>query len=232
MELLKTAMHHWLQQVVLVTDYSPNTQGVLEAVRQLVMWRRVLSFPKRRPVVFGCAFSCAKTAFADFLVQRYVEDTPISEIDTRRMTVFGLFGLTYLGAWQYFLYVKCFPRWFPAAAPFAAKSFRAKLSDNVGKITVLKQVAVDQFVHHPVLYFPCFYLLKEMLESGDPTRAWPKLRDNFTTDVVELWKVWIPAFIVNFSFCPMWGRVPFVACVSLGWTMLFSYMRGRPEDDK
>ena len=32
MELLKTAMHHWLQQVVLVTDYSPNTQGVLEAV--------------------------------------------------------------------------------------------------------------------------------------------------------------------------------------------------------
>jgi hypothetical protein len=39
----------------------------------------------------------------------------------------------------------------------------------------------------------------------------------------------MPAFIINFSFMPMWGRIPFVASVSLGWTMLLSIMRGAPQ---
>ena len=55
-----------------------------------------LSFPRRRPVIFGLGFSCAKTSFADFLVQRYVEKR--EEIDLKRNLTFGLFGLGYLGA--------------------------------------------------------------------------------------------------------------------------------------
>ncbi len=59
---------------------------------------RVLTFPKRRPVLFGVGFSATKTSFADFLVQRYVEKR--EEIDLKRNLTFGLFGLGYLGAWR------------------------------------------------------------------------------------------------------------------------------------
>jgi hypothetical protein len=57
---------------------------------------RAATFPKRHPVLFGLGFSCSKTSFADFLVQRYVEKR--EELDWRRNLTFGLFGLGYLGA--------------------------------------------------------------------------------------------------------------------------------------
>ena len=62
----------------------------------LALAQRVLSFPKRRPFVFGVGFSAAKTSFADYLVQRYVEKR--DEIDLKRNLTFGIFGLGYLGA--------------------------------------------------------------------------------------------------------------------------------------
>ena len=57
---------------------------------------RMATFPKRRPVLFGLGFSCSKTSFADFLVQKYVEKR--EELDVKRNLAFGLFGLGYLGA--------------------------------------------------------------------------------------------------------------------------------------
>lgn len=44
--------------------------------------------------------------------------------------------------------------------------------------------------------------------------------------MLALWKVWVPATIVNFSFMPMHARIPFVAGVSLVWTCILSAMRG------
>jgi hypothetical protein len=66
------------------------SRGVAAALETL------LSFPKKKPLVFGLGFSCVKTSFADFLVQRYVEKR--EELDVRRNLTFGLFGLGYLGA--------------------------------------------------------------------------------------------------------------------------------------
>ena len=34
---------------------------------------------------------------------------------------------------------------------------------------------------------------------------------------------------VNFWLMPLWGRIPFVAGVSLGWTAIISAMRGKPR---
>ena len=45
------------------------------------------------------------------------------------------------------------------------------MQDTEGQRVVLAQVALDQFVHHPLLYFPAFYCLKEGMESGDPLRG-------------------------------------------------------------
>ena len=46
------------------------------------------------------------------------------------------------------------------------------------------------------------------------------------TDLAYNWAIWGPAHMINFAFCPMHYRVPFVALVSLGWTMILSFMRG------
>ena len=62
--------------------------------------------------------------------------------------------------------------------------------------------------------------------------AVPRVRtQNMREDCIVCWTTWIPAFLVNFSVMPMWGRVPFVAAVSFGFTTYFSFLRGGPSDD-
>ena len=49
-------------------------------------------------------------------------------------------------------------------------------------------------------------------------------------DLRVCWCTWIPAFLFNFSVCPLWARIPFVATVSMGFTTYFSFLRGRPQE--
>ena len=56
-----------------------------------------------------------------------------------------------------------------------------------------------------------------------------KYRNNVWEDCKICWQTWVPAFLFNFSVCPLWARIPFVACVSLGFTTYFSFLRGRPQ---
>lgn len=53
-----------------------------------------------------------------------------------------------------------------------------------------------------------------------------KDRKNMKDDLIALWKIWVPATVINFAFMPMHARIPFVACVSLLWTCILSAMRG------
>ena len=123
---------------------------------------------------------------------------------------------------------------FPSVAGFVAKPLRARLADREGMVNVLKQVGLDQFIHHPFVLFPAFYCVKEFIERGTlagdavPT-ALQKYRKNCAEDCKICWQVWIPAFLVNFSICPLWMRVPFVAGVSFGFTTYFSFLRGAPQ---
>ena len=54
-------------------------------------------------------------------------------------------------------------------------------------------------------------------------------RSNAWQDLPACWSVWVPAFLVNFSVCPMWARIPFVSVVSVGWISYWSFMRGEAE---
>mmetsp|Transcript_30328 Transcript_30328/g.66513 ORF Transcript_30328/g.66513 Transcript_30328/m.66513 type:complete len:419 (-) Transcript_30328:464-1720(-) len=182
---------------------------------------------KTHPFKFGCIFSCAKTSFSDWLVQTAIEKR--EQIDWRRNSTFALFGLVYLGGIQYALYVPVFGRLFPTAAAFAAAPLSAKLSDFTGIRRMLSQVFLDQFVHHPIMYFPAFYSLKEVVNGGTPQMGIEKYRKNCTEDLLALWKLWVPSMIINFTFMPMYGRIPWVATTSLLWTCILSYMRGGAE---
>ena len=122
-----------------------------------------------------------------------------------------------------------------------------------GVNNVLKQVALDQLLHHPFFFFPAFYTLKTAMDSDFTLTVGEAFRKgavetyfgfgegitgNIWEDLPALWQIWVPAFLFNFSFCPNWLRIPFVAAVSFGFTMVLSVMRGAPaeegaiEDDK
>lgn len=196
------------------------------------LWNQAKSIPLQYPFAFGVILSGFKTSFSDLLVQKVVERK--EKVDWKRNAAFAAFGFVYLGGVQYTLYVPVFGRLFPNAARFAAKPLRQKLQDVRGMWQLLAQTFCDQCVHHPLMYFPAFYVTKELVmgpsnnESGQPEigRVLNEYRQNMKEDLLALWKIWVPATLFNFAFMPMHLRIPFVAGVSLLWTAVLSAMRG------
>jgi len=190
------------------------------------MWKHLSRIPIKHPLAFGVGISTFKTSASDLLVQVVVEQK--ETIDWKRNAAFATFGCFYLGGVQYAIYVPIFGRLFPNAAKFAAKPIREKVKDVKGIAALCGQVFLDQFVHHPLLYFPVFYGTREMVMSDEPNlkRCLDTYRENMTEDLSALWKVWVPSTFVNFAFMPMWARVPWVAGTSLLWTCILSTMRG------
>lgn len=186
----------------------------------------ILRFAKSRPFLFGMGYSLIKTSGCDLMVQKVVEKR--ETIDWKRNMAFGTFGLLYLGGVQYVIYVPLFSRLFPNAAAFSAKTISQKLADAKGIRDLFSQVFLDQMVHHPLMYFPVFYMIKDFVTSDapNPVRAVTEYSHNVKEDLVALWKVWIPSTFLNFAFMPMWARIPWVASTSLIWTCILSAMRG------
>ena len=171
-------------------------------------FRNLLSFPSRHPFVFGVSLTAVKTGTVDLLVQKYAEKR--EQIDWCRNAVFVTFGITYMGAWQYLLFVKIMPKLVPGAASFAAKGIADKLRDGPGVRGLLIQTFVENGINNPLLYFPIFYTIKEFLEGeGNVETAMIKWRKNMWEDLRAIWAVWVPAQLINFAFSPMWFRLGF-----------------------
>jgi predicted amino acid-binding ACT domain protein len=190
-------------------------------------WTQAKSIPMKYPMAFGIVLSGFKTSFSDLMVQKVIERK--EKVDWKRNAAFAAFGFVYLGGVQYMIYVPFFGRVFPAASAFAAKPLAQKVKDVKGMMQLTAQVFLDQCVHHPVLYFPAFYCTKELVmnsEKPDFARVLSEYRQNIKEDLQALWKIWVPAMFFNFSFMPMHLRIPFVAGVSLLWTMVLSATRG------
>jgi len=171
---------------------SPAAQSIVS---------KATSIPAKYPFAFGVIFSGCKTSFSDLLVQKVVERR--EHVDWRRNGAFAMFGFFYLGGVQYTLYVPIFSRLFPNAASFALKPLAQKFKDTKGIIAVLAQTFIDQCVHHPLLYFPVFYCTKELVVSnGQPDfrRCLQEYRHNMSEDLQALWKIWVPATMINFAF--------------------------------
>eukprot|EP00873_Tetraselmis_striata_P025618 jgi/Tetstr1/445882/TSEL_003520.t1 len=71
----------------------------------------VLAFPKAQPFAFNIMIATVKTSIADLITQTTIEQK--SEIDWKRNGVFVVFGMLYLGGFQYWLQVNMFRKWFP-----------------------------------------------------------------------------------------------------------------------
>lgn len=198
--------------------------------------RSITSFPKRHPVIFGAVFTSSKTIAADIFVQTQIEEKKWSEIQWRRTAVFATFGFFYMGIAQYGVYVKFLAgRCFPNAANYAAKGIRAKIKDVRGTRDLILQVAFDQLFHIPFMFYPVYYVIKEVLHTDLSAsdiqtpfifRALGHWRTNFYDDMKTSWMIWWPCNMINFGFMPMHMRVPFMAVCSFVFCVCISVARG------
>ena len=188
--------------------------------------------PKNHPWKFGLIFSLFKTSFADLLAQCFLEKR--ETIDWKRNATFATFGCFYLGGVQYFLYVPVFTRLFPHTKKFSELPWRQKFQDMKGCAGAAAQVFLDQFVHHPLMYFPVFYTVKELVTKEKPDVYNAVVNEYFGTNIVEdvkaLWKIWLPTTCISFFFLPLWMRIPWSASTSALWTVILSFMRGGSSD--
>ena len=192
--------------------------------------RRAAAVPVAHPLAFGMVFTGAKTALADWMVQKCIEER--EQLDRRRTLSFGVYGLLYLGGFQWWLYCRACPKWFPGTAEFVAKPLRARLRDTWGQRQVLKFWCFDQFVYGPLLYWPAFYVIKECVQGGGDIRAALQLyRRNATEDVYAGIQFWGPVAAINYTVMPMYARIPFVGAVSLVWCCILSFRRGRGAEE-
>eukprot|EP00931_Biecheleriopsis_adriatica_P030850 TRINITY_DN18131_c0_g1_i2.p1 TRINITY_DN18131_c0_g1~~TRINITY_DN18131_c0_g1_i2.p1 ORF type:complete len:240 (+),score=34.32 TRINITY_DN18131_c0_g1_i2:75-722(+) len=180
------------------------------------LWARSEGIRKliaKRPLAFAVLLTGAKTCAADILVQRVLEKK--TEIDWRRNAVFTIFGLGYLGAFQYVLYSRWFPVWFP----------------GTGARTTASCVVFDQTVNTGLWYYPLFYVVQDCvmnnsMKADNVVEGGKRYCRNICDDMMNCWKLWVPAQIVNFSLVPLHLRAPYAAVVSFLWTCILSSLRG------
>ena len=174
---------------------------------------RVNEAMRRQPLLTSIVVTGAKAAAADLMIQAVVEKR--ARVDERRVATFGLFGATYQGCVQYFLFNHVLEWWRPG------RSVRA----------VALKIAATNFCLDPVLFFPVFYSLREMLATGElgahtVTAALAKYRENVFEDLRNSWGVWFPCHAVTYGLMPLHLRMPWVALVSFSYVGLLSFTRG------
>jgi hypothetical protein len=86
------------------------------------------------------------------------------------------------GAFQYFFYTRVLT---PVTQPIT------KVMGHIASSPI--KVFLDQGLHHPFCYFPCFYYLKYSLVQGDDASvAFEKYREELWPNCQALWKIWVP----------------------------------------
>lgn len=175
----------------------------------------------RHPTIVAGTSVSLRYMIGDLLVQKVTTD---EDIDPVRTLLFGTFGMAYASTIGYTVYNRL----------YACRLF-------VGR--PLLTAAVDVVTHMPLLYFPAFYIIREMalcpdrrliteqplslIKSGLATA-----RQNSFDDIKAGVGFWFPCHVVNFMFFPLHLRQPIMAFVGLAWAMLLSTMRGSKADLK
>jgi hypothetical protein len=207
------------------------------------VWEEILTFPERRPRVFNVMLATFKTWFADVIVQlseRSRASTAGAEwsFDWRRSSAFAVFGCVYIGLIQWMFYISIFSMLCPNAIRFANEPWDEKVLDHAGRVDLVKQVCYDNFMLETLIYFPIFYVVKEVMRAGragfnaeTARNGLLRYLSNFKEDNMACWAVWVPADFAIFA-APMWMRMPLDHLVSFGWTMLLSHLRGGASCEK
>jgi hypothetical protein len=69
---------------------------------------------------------------------------------------------------------------------------------------------------HPFCYFPTFYLLKGAVEGRPLASTYDAYRAELWDNCKALWKIWVPAQLLNFAVVPRHLRIPYGEAAALG----------------
>ena len=110
----------------------------------------------------------------------YPTHRPISP--TQLATVCLMAACGFQGMFQYFFYTR------------VLTAMTAPITDKMGHIASAPvKTFIDQALHHPFLYFPCFYGLKYVGVQGEtPEVAYQKYREELWPNCQALWTIWVP----------------------------------------
>lgn len=191
--------------------------------------QQIVTFPIRKPRTVNVAMATVKTWLADMVVQLTdMRGQPGKSVDWRRSVTFAAFGFLYIGLVQWVLYVSVLTHFCPNAITFSNEPVEAKLLNIPGQLDLVKQVMIDNFVFEVLIYFPVFYIMKELIagHSKQPfTDGLKKYRTNIVSDNLTSMVFWIPGDCFAFA-APIFLRLPIDHTVSFVWTMVLSYRRG------
>merc|ERR1719284_436973 len=142
-----------------------------------------------------------KTWLADLIVQALsMRNAKSTTFDVSRSLVFAVFGFLYNGLVQWFFYVTILTALCPRAIEFANEPFHMKMHDRTGAMDLAKQVCLDNFVIAVFVYWPTFYVTRELLNGGFRRGLWfsirtsiPKYIQNMKTDNLVNWSLWLPS---------------------------------------
>jgi len=147
--------------------------------------------------------------------------------DIRRGASFAAFGFVYLGVVQQQIYFRVFP------------ALLSRMAIEAPKARALVQVALDQLVVFPCVYYPIFYALQGALNSDAANSGHPldglcsgleRYKANCVADNTAAWSVWGPVQLLNFALVPRHWRAPFVSGTGLLWTAYLSNARGSAKE--
>uniref|UniRef100_A0A7S1X4K0 Uncharacterized protein n=1 Tax=Tetraselmis chuii TaxID=63592 RepID=A0A7S1X4K0_9CHLO len=169
------------------------------ALSQLGRWYAELT--SRSWIVQPC-LSAAIATSGDFVAQTIGEGTPVSEVDTRRLSAFTAFGCIWSGT--------VIPAWL--------RLLSTKLSSTASR------VVVDMAVHETVLYVPAFYLGTGLWRGTSLPDAYDNLISRWVPSTLLAWSIYGPAQVLNFTFVPSPLRPLFLSVMGFNWNVGFSIL--------
>eukprot|EP00270_Netrium_digitus_P008589 TRINITY_DN257_c0_g1_i1.p1 TRINITY_DN257_c0_g1~~TRINITY_DN257_c0_g1_i1.p1 ORF type:complete len:305 (-),score=55.29 TRINITY_DN257_c0_g1_i1:277-1191(-) len=166
----------------------------------LVAW--YMTFLERHPLATKALTAGLLNLLADLFCQVVVERVHL--LDGRRLLSFAAIGCLIVGPVLHYWY-----------------GILSSIIRVEGRAGVVLRLFVDQFIFSPLSVVTFIGLLLVM--EGRPHDVIPKLQRDLLPTVVNMWKLWVPFQLLNFSVVPQNLQVGAANLIGLIWTVFMSY---------
>lgn len=153
-------------------------------------------------VILGSA-DCA----GQFIERVNADEGEEKELDLARVVRFFIFGLVLQAPWNHFYYLFLDGAIPPTPEPFSQ--------------TNIVKIVIDQFIQAPIFTVLIFVFLGA-LEGKNLEEIQQKLKDDYPETIVNNWKLFVPATVINIGFVPPILRVLYLNVVFFFWSIYLS----------
>ncbi|KAG4912846.1 hypothetical protein JHK82_053426 [Glycine max] len=182
---------------------GPNSGGAGDGGGKWSFLSWYLALLGKYPVAVKALTSSILNLIGDLICQLVIDQVP--SLDFKRTFVFTFLGFALVGPTLHFWYL-----------------YLSKLVTLPGASGALLRLVLDQFLFSPI--FIGVFLSTLVTLEGNPSRAVPKLKQEWFSAVLANWKLWIPFQFLNFRFVPQQFQVLAANVIALVWNVILSFM--------